>query len=552
MKLKSEYLIVIDKNTHSAFYNLCDSEDELRRLIAKNDAFHFDDNRLFYSNELPLVLNVSSGSIEGKDQRYFRASLVFEGADDRIELYAKAVRTFRGAVSDAGGQLQTLSNDISAYYSEKCYPVLHYVENLMRKLLKFFMVTQVGKDWLVEAAPKDVKDALTKSKRSEYGDALYDLDFIHLGDFLFKSYPRRPLSDLVDAIDAAESVESLDVSDFEAFKPRSNWDRYFSEKVDCTDEYLKTRWEQLYDLRCKIAHNVVISKADYDQVLKLSAEVSEKLESAFDKIDQISIPAQEKELVAEELVSSVNALSGEFINLWRAFEQRLRFFAGEEAFDSTNGAGNRLRSYRTPYSIIKELHELGQIEDETLKLGEEVSRFRNALVHSGTFDYDEGQVRHYLSILRGLQSAFSSKNEKSTTFDEISNAVVRLGGGALVNNRIKLYRLNDGRVVKLQYSRFHPQHQTYWYGIAPNSYNAAKRSGCSEIVFVMGDVGFVTVPTDDVDAFLETAYVTNNPDGSLRHYHIYVTPPPDVKLKAPNHENDVDLNARFTATEEAQ
>ncbi|MFT3743780.1 MAG: hypothetical protein QM785_05740 [Pyrinomonadaceae bacterium] len=131
----------------------------------------------------------------------------------------------------------------------------------------------------------------------------------------------------------------------------------------------------------------------------------------------------------------------------------------------------------------------------------------------------------------------------STAYD----AIERLGGGEVVNSRLNVYKLADGRVVKLQYSKFHESHQTYWFGISPRPYQTAKELGVSEIVFVLGEEGFVVVPTYKVDAYLESAYQTKNPDGSIRHYHMYISPAPDVFLKAFTNGDDIDVRENFTS-----
>lgn len=546
MNLTTDYLIVIDKLTHKAFYDLCDNQEELKRLLEKQDSFQIKDGKLVYLDNIAMDLSISLGEIEGKEQKYFRTKLTCETNDDEIEEFAKATRAFRQTIVEAGAQVQTLYSDISAYYSKQCYPLLHYVENLMRKLLKFFMVIQIGKDWLEEASPKDIKEALSKTKRSEYGDALFDLDFIHLGDFLFKLYSRRSENELIDIIDAAENSDDLDLEELKKFKARSNWERYFSAKVDCSDDYLKSRWEELYKLRNKVAHNIVIGKAEYERIKQLVSEVGEKLETAFDKIVEINVPPQEKEQLAEELASNVNELSGEFIRRWRRFENKLRTFAGEEAFDSTSEVRDRLKSYRTPFSILTSLFENGVVTEETYNLGRDVSKFRNELVHSGVIAFDETLLLSYLSSLKTLDEAFVLDSEKIDTGAKESKAI-NVIEGELVDNRTKLYKLPSGEIVKVQFSRFHPQHQTYWYGIAPNSYAAAKRRGCTAVIFVMGDKGFIKVDVDVLDRFLDTAYVTNFPDGSLRHYHVYITPPPRVRLKAPTEANDIVMTDNFTS-----
>jgi hypothetical protein len=103
----------------------------------------------------------------------------------------------------------------------------------------------------------------------------------------------------------------------------------------------------------------------------------------------------------------------------------------------------------------------------------------------------------------------------------------------------------DGRIIKVQYSKFHESHQTYWFGISPRPYQTAKELGISEFIFVLGEEGFVVVSTNDVDRYLESAYQTKNSDGSIRHYHMYISPAPDVFLKAFTTGSDIEVKDGF-------
>lgn len=133
------------------------------------------------------------------------------------------------------------------------------------------------------------------------------------------------------------------------------------------------------------------------------------------------------------------------------------------------------------------------------------------------------------------------KQEGSTVFDVIE----QLGGGEVVSSRSKCYRLPDGRVVKVQYSKLHDRHQAFWYGINPSSYSQTRALGCTHFVFILGEVGFVVLPLDVVDRFVATAYVTRNPDATVRHYHVHITPPPEVCLKGYDNAPDVDVTRYF-------
>ncbi|QDT17938.1 hypothetical protein [Alienimonas californiensis] len=128
----------------------------------------------------------------------------------------------------------------------------------------------------------------------------------------------------------------------------------------------------------------------------------------------------------------------------------------------------------------------------------------------------------------------------------VFDAVEQLGGGEMISRKLKCYALEDGRVVKVQQSKLHERQQVYWYGISPASYVAAKGVGCADFVFIMGDDGFVDVPLAVVDRYIETAYVTNNADGAVRHHHVHISPPPGVTLKGYGNAADVDVSDAFS------
>jgi hypothetical protein len=153
----------------------------------------------------------------------------------------------------------------------------------------------------------------------------------------------------------------------------------------------------------------------------------------------------------------------------------------------------------------------------------------------------------YYSPDKSAPIIITEPEEPGTTGSTIFDAVEQLGGGELVSSKLKCYKLADGRVVKVQYSKFHERHQAYWYGINPLSYAAAKEIGCSHYVFVMGTDGFAEVPIEIIDLFIPTAYATKNMDGSVRHYHVHISPPPDVVLKGYGNFEDIDIGPDFSA-----
>jgi len=166
----------------------------------------------------------------------------------------------------------------------------------------------------------------------------------------------------------------------------------------------------------------------------------------------------------------------------------------------------------------------------------EIYRIRKFLVDGQPEYYSPDKSEPVITTLPSEASRTSS-----TAFD----AIERLGGGEVVNSRLNVYKLTDGRIVKVQYSKFHNSHQTYWFGISPRPYQTAKELGITEFIFVLGDDGFVIVPTNKVDEYLESAYQTKNPDGSIRHFHMYISPAPDVCLKAFTNGEDINVTDSF-------
>lgn len=153
----------------------------------------------------------------------------------------------------------------------------------------------------------------------------------------------------------------------------------------------------------------------------------------------------------------------------------------------------------------------------------------------------------YYSPDKSAPIVVTEPEESGRTGSTIFDAIEQLGGGELVNAKLKCYKLSDGRVVKVQYSKLHERHQAYWYGINPISYDSAKEIGCTDFIFVMGLDGFVEVPLSTIDTFINSAYATKNADGSVRHYHVHISPPPDVVLKGYTNSEDMDVRSHFSA-----
>jgi hypothetical protein len=61
----------------------------------------------------------------------------------------------------------------------------------------------------------------------------------------------------------------------------------------------------------------------------------------------------------------------------------------------------------------------------------------------------------------------------------------------------------------------------------------------------MGQDGIVDVPMSTIEKYLKTTYTTSNADATVRHYHVHISPPPEVVLKGYGNADDIDVSDRF-------
>jgi len=165
-------------------------------------------------------------------------------------------------------------------------------------------VVNVGVDWLDESIPTPEKKALDGSKRKGWtSNALDEIDFIFLSQYLLHPYCIGPADKVLNELPNIETLDEL-ATFKNRFELKSNWSRYFFEIVDCEEEFLRKRWEALYLLRCKVAHNSLINRTDYENIVRLASEIEKPLLLAIEKIQEIKVPEEELEQVAAEADST--------------------------------------------------------------------------------------------------------------------------------------------------------------------------------------------------------------------------------------------------------
>jgi len=382
-----EHLVVFRRGD-----TFCDSSAAFIRLLQVDSKIKISDGEVKYHGQRTCGLQLSDGEIAAKNHRYFHLRFSWDGdpdtdpeALDRFNALRKAVRC---TVSYAGGEAETLWDDLSAHYARRAYPKIYEIENLMRRLIAHFMLVKVGQEWAAKTLPKAVEKAISNSKRKNYLNVLDTVDFIHLGDILFDAYSKKTSQDLYDALENVKTKE--DVERLQEFLPESNWKRYFDGLVTCQGDYLESRWKKLYELRCKVAHNALMTRADLDDIERLISEVKPKLDEAIGKLSKVKVPAEEAELVAENAARRINATIGEFINYWRQLESEVRL---------------RMMAQGKPQKMVPSDNDLvryGILDHSLIDLYAEVRQLRNSTVHDFGSGLSEEEIKTALPKLKKL------------------------------------------------------------------------------------------------------------------------------------------------------
>jgi uncharacterized protein YutE (UPF0331/DUF86 family) len=366
--MKVEYLIVISKKKE-----MCTTKESFLNLLKSNPNLSINGETIKYKNALTAKYHLQRGEIKKEEESIYYHISLESNEEENVDEFSNLLKSIRIVIANMGdSNIQTLWDDVTLYYSIKAYPIIHNIENLMRKLITKFMIVNVGNQWISNTLPDDLKTSGNKKPERNI-NLLYNTDFIELSKFLFDQYRTIDTAKLIEKISSLADCSSKELEEIKSFIPKSNWERYFNDQVDCEADYLLKRWEKLYILRCAVAHNNTFHKTQYNDLIKISTEVEEKLSRAINQLDKVKIPDIEREGLAEEYAISVNEVTGNFINTWKKTEQNLLKIA-KTKLDSSDTT--------TPSMILKSLEKEGIISQQIIDNLLYYKNIRNNIVHS--------------------------------------------------------------------------------------------------------------------------------------------------------------------------
>lgn len=386
--MKAEYLIIIDSGNP-----FCRDKKSFDNFLQSNADISIRGS-VFKHKNLEVEYELQGGETEADKNRFFHIKLNCKN-DSRIDEFHELLKATRKLLHMASDKKpQVLWDDVSFHYSEKAYPVIHEIENLMRKLITKFMLTNVGLGWTKEAVPEELKKS-TRTEPANNNNYLYETDFKDLSTFLFDEYRTLDIKALNEKIRSLENEgDEVSLSELKGFLPKSNWERYFREHVDCESSYLEVRWERLYKLRCKIAHNNFFTKDDYDQMTSLISEVKPKIEDAIKNLDKVEVPEEERDELAEVVASKTSTFYGEYIQKWKSVEREIY-----ELLKAIGPEDNELRRHRPVMTQLKPLIDAGIIDKPVFHELREANHVRNIIVHESDRHFSNDELLYRIENL---------------------------------------------------------------------------------------------------------------------------------------------------------
>lgn len=339
------------------------NEDQFKSFLSSNNRLKIDDTHItFKRSKFKYLIRCNDLTWKKKQETIINFELSID-KDDNVENLEALDCLIRRLSSQSGERIiiNTIWDDISTYYAKKLYPHTVLIENLLRKIIYKFMIKIAGSSWFENTIPgstrKAIKDTANKNDDKEFvSDQLYYADFIQLSSFLFDPYSSKTIdSNLINELKRLIDEETINQnavrSIIEAYEPKSNWNRYFADKIQVED--LEDKWRKLYQYRNAVAHAKRLRTKDYTEAIGIINELEKAFKDCLDQIDSVHVSEAESVVVQKVARTTVPWEIDHFNSVQKLAS--LCYPSGvESVLQQMKPALDELNSHRPAWSVLED------------------------------------------------------------------------------------------------------------------------------------------------------------------------------------------------------
>jgi hypothetical protein len=401
--MKTEYLITFDAKDQ-----ICTNVEKLKGLLSSHVDISFPRSNTIAFGHKEFSYQLAQGVLNDGSFYY---DLTFECSEPaNSEFFAGLLREVRKICTNSSRRNVIILHDgIGEGHCLEGYPIIYRTESIMRKLISKFMAISIGYDWSDASTPKEVLDSVRVSGKQEKANLLHEVDFIQLSNFLFKQYAKADSKRFFDTLKERDDTDHVAVCDLKQYAPFTNWEKYFSQRVQCDSEYLQAKWERLYLLRCKIAHCKGLSLDELEELRCISDDLCEKIQAALNSIGDLHIEDSDREELAENFSSIANQNVSLFLHKYNLLVARVRHAC--ECSSSDEDIYNKHQTNKTNIRMQSKYlcNAKGLIDYETTTLINNAQAFRNRAVHQmGIVEFSEAEIIEAIQQIDPLLELFDS------------------------------------------------------------------------------------------------------------------------------------------------
>ncbi|MGE7683908.1 hypothetical protein [Peribacillus simplex] len=282
-----------------------------KESILSNWIQQSDDTYILNINEYNIKVVISEG--ENQEQENFWE--IFIEGDFFLLEDLRPLLLFE--MSTLFNQRYCLQDQISREIAKKAYPLINELENLLREYLLRFFVKKVGSQWW----KFNSNDSLNK-KSKNHGNTrafsnlldmeIYNIDFVDLKELVTGNFRKISNIDVVNALDIIlERKENPDKVEQKVNNLKENflgnWEKFFKDHIGINN--FEVLWKDLYDIRCMVAHNSLITMKNFRDLVEKHSIVQPNLNEIITQMGSAVLSTLERESinsVTEQLDNILN------------------------------------------------------------------------------------------------------------------------------------------------------------------------------------------------------------------------------------------------------